>query len=88
MSRPKPWWTTYPRELWSPADWRAARKAGVVPPLPAPDFDVVRPLASGPPEAALPGGLYGGDPDRDAERRRRRVDQMLEARGVRPRGTW
>ena len=38
------------------------------------------------PEVALE--LYGGEPHRDAERRRRRVDALLEARGLRPRSTW
>ena len=60
----------------------------VVPWAPPAVDQPIRPLASGPPEVALPGGLHGGDPNRDAERRRRRVDAMLEAHGIRPRGTW
>jgi hypothetical protein len=27
--KPKPWWETYPREYWTPADYAAAPKAGV-----------------------------------------------------------
>lgn len=40
MSRPKRrWWDTQPKEYWTAEDWRAARKATVVPPLPEPPLD-------------------------------------------------
>jgi hypothetical protein len=55
--------------------------------LPPPDVDQpLRPLASGQPEVALPGGLYGGDDRarRDTERRRA-ADAVLQAHGLRPR---
>ena len=29
MSKPTPWWISHPRELWTPADYANARKAGV-----------------------------------------------------------
>ena len=87
MTRPKPWWTTYPRKHWTAEGWRAARKAGVVPPPPQPDLDpAIALLAMTTPKAAtLPGGLWG-DPEanRDAERRRK-ANQVLEKHGLRPR---
>jgi hypothetical protein len=89
MSKPRPWWTTYPKELWSAEDRRAARKAGVVvPPLPQPDVDpAVRPLAeqAGPKE--IPMSLHG-DPGRSEAARRRlaeRADRALAAWGIRSR---
>ena len=87
MSKPRPWWETYPRKYWSAEDRRAARKAGALPPSPQPDvYAPIRPLVHAPPEAVLPGGLYGGDDRarRDTERRRR-ADTVLEAHGLRPR---
>jgi hypothetical protein len=87
MSRPRPWWTTYPKELWSAENRRAARKAGVVlPPLPQPaDIDQpIRPLVPhGQLEVAI--SLYG-DPGRNAaERRRRAANEVLAKAGLRPR---
>ena len=57
-------------------------------PLPPTAIDQIAPLVTqGQQEVAV--SLYGGDSDarRDNERRRR-VDELLEARGVRPRRTW
>jgi hypothetical protein len=75
---------------WSPEDWRAARKARVAAPLPQPDVDPALALlaATTPKAASLPGGLWGDTDRSEADRRRRRVDALLEARGIRPRGTW
>jgi hypothetical protein len=81
LSRP---WEYLPRKDWTAKDYRAARKAGWLPPMPQPNFDQpIKPL-HGEPEAVLTGGLFGGDPHQDAERRRRRVDQLLEQHGVKP----
>lgn len=57
---------------------------------PVPDVDPALKLLAeqAGPKVTNIGGLYGGDPNRDAERRRRRVDALLEARGVRPRARW
>jgi hypothetical protein len=88
MSKPRPWWETYPRKYWTIDDRRAAHKAGVVvPPLPPPDVDPAIALiaATTPKLASLPGGL-DGDPNhaRDVARRRR-VDALLEKHGIQPR---
>ena len=82
----KPWWETYPREYWTATDLAAARKAGVVPPLPKPHIDpALMLLAEQTPKTAVIGGLYG-DPDARREKeRRRKADDVLEAHGIRPR---
>ena len=55
----------------------------VVPWTPPPVDGPLRPLVpQGQPEVPL--RLYDGDPRREAERRRRRVDELLEKRGLRP----
>lgn len=89
MSKPRPWWETYPRKYWSAEDRRAARKAGVLPPLPQPDVDrAIGPLVHAAPEAVLPGGLYGGgDRARHDTERRRKVIALLEKHGLRQ-GRW
>lgn len=85
MRKPRLWWETHPKELWTAADWRAARKAGVVPPLRKPHIDpALKLLAEQMPSLATrPGGLYG-KPDRSGERRRA-ADDVLEKFGVKPR---
>ena len=85
MRKPRPWWETYPREYWTATDLAAARKAGVVPPLPKPPVDpAARLLAEQMPSlAVLPGGLYG-EPDRSGERQRK-ADAALKAHGIRAR---
>jgi hypothetical protein len=82
----RPWWTTYPRQYWQAEDWAAARKAGVVPPAKAelqlPDLTgerLLNEMASGGPKVS-----WGPTPD-PADARRRRADQLLEDRGLRPR---
>jgi hypothetical protein len=83
LSRP---WEYLPRKDWTAEDYRAARKAGWLPPLPQPNFDQpIKPLHAEP-EAVLPGGLYGGDDRarRDTERRRQ-ADAVLQKHGLRPR---
>jgi hypothetical protein len=91
MPKPRPWWETHPKKYWQAEDSRAARAAGVVPPQPSSGY--VDPLSkllaqTGPPAPSLSGGLYGDDQARRATERRRKVDQLLEAAGVRPRKTW
>ena len=83
----KPWWETHPRKYWTAHDWRAARKAGVVPP----ERDVLDPaerlLAEGVPKAVAV-SLYD-DAKGDRERTRREVDRLLEKHGLAsPRRPW
>jgi hypothetical protein len=85
MGKPTPWHKHYPRKYWAAEDWRAARKAGVVPPLPKPPVDPADALLAStiPAAPSLPGGLDG---DRSASRedeRRRAADRVLKASGVR-----
>jgi hypothetical protein len=87
MSKPRPWWETHPKKYWQAEDWKAARAAGVVPPLPSSYVDPAKRLAyEATPKVASIGGLYQ-EPDREGERRRK-VDAALEDAGVRPRRGW
>ena len=59
----------------------------VVPWTPPPVDQPIRPLVpQGQPEVPL--RLYDGDPQHEAECRRRKVNALLEKRGVRPRSSW
>ena len=85
LSRP---WEYLPRKDWTAKDYRAARKAGWLPPMPQPNFDQpIKPLHAEP-EAVLTGGLYGNPSANRAAARRRKANALLEQHGLRPRDTW
>jgi hypothetical protein len=76
----RPWWETHPKSLWTAEDWRAARRAGVVPPLRGDVVDpAVRLLSEGVPKIAW------GPPADPADARRREADRVLEQAGLKPR---
>lgn len=82
MTKPRPWWETYPKEYWTAAEWREARKRGVVPPLPRPRVDPLERLEAeraraGQSAPSLPGGLWGDPEAQRANERRRKVDELL-----------
>ena len=84
MRKPRPWWETYPGEYWTAEDWKAARKAGVVPPLPELHIDPAMKLAyESSAKTAVIGGLYAGTDS--AGERRSKADAALAAHGIRPR---
>ncbi len=77
----RPWWQSHPKALWSAEDWRAARKAGVVPP--PVDLDPTERLLAQ--QAAAGGKISWGPPASPADARRREADRALEKAGLRPR---
>jgi hypothetical protein len=73
----RPWWETHPKSLWTAEDWRAARRAGVVPPLPGEVVDpAVKLLAESTPK------LSWGPPADPADARRRAANDVLEKAGA------